>query len=271
MTSCAYPPDASGHVNVPEGVTSIGYQAFSGCEALRSITFPSTLTRIDSWAFTYRQLAALEFPESLEQVASNAFYGVRDVSSVTLPSKCLSLGSGAFTQMPDLTSFTFPSTFENVPPWCFFNSKKLATVNFPSSLKSVGDSAFGGTALGLSILPVGCTVGTNAFAGTGGYTFAVPSPPTPASPLPSSPPPNDGALVELTGIEPKIRFGDADAPTCELSLDRINARLVSTCPIANGGRRLAEEEPNWKEELVALKASIAEIRGQLAAMGSMNS
>ena len=44
-------PSASGDVIIPDGVTSIGNQAFSGCSSLTSVTIPDSVTSIGSSAF----------------------------------------------------------------------------------------------------------------------------------------------------------------------------------------------------------------------------
>ena len=38
-------------VVIPDGVTSIGNEAFWGCGSLTSITLPDSVTSIDDWAF----------------------------------------------------------------------------------------------------------------------------------------------------------------------------------------------------------------------------
>jgi hypothetical protein len=66
-------------------------------------------------------------------------------------------------------------------------------------------------------------------------------PPPPSSPpLPFVPSATqDGAIIEMTGDDPKLVFGTLESPICQLSIDRSNSRLVSTCAIQES-RRLEE-------------------------------
>ena len=40
-------------ITIPEGVTSIGYEAFCGCSSLTSVTIPSSVTNIGYCTFLY--------------------------------------------------------------------------------------------------------------------------------------------------------------------------------------------------------------------------
>ena len=56
LGDCSYVPNATGHVTVPNGVTSLGDRAFDGCTALVSIALPDGLTSLGDYAF-YRTAA----------------------------------------------------------------------------------------------------------------------------------------------------------------------------------------------------------------------
>ena len=73
---CQYAPDANGHVEVPEGITSLGDQAFDQCKSLVSITLPASLTSIGYYAFQYcSSLTSVSLPDSLTELGGGAFHG----------------------------------------------------------------------------------------------------------------------------------------------------------------------------------------------------
>jgi hypothetical protein len=89
-------------------------------------------------------------------------------------------------------------------------------------------------------------------------------------PSPSLPPtPPSGAIIELTGDAPKIIFGTIESPICELSLDRTNGRLDSTCSL-NTGRRLDEIYLSKQEhELTHVKTELEDVKRQLLEMRNL--
>ena len=85
------------HARIPNGVTSIGHYAFSGCGSIKSITIPDSVTSID-WG---------------------AFSGCRNLTSVTIPNSVMSMGEGVFFHCCSLKSIRVPKHFdaETVKRW----------------------------------------------------------------------------------------------------------------------------------------------------------
>lgn len=76
-------------IDLPNGVESIGEQAFRECTSLTAVSFPDGLTSIGSGAFFYcTSLADVYYPESLTSVGELAFYGY----TLVLPKIVLSDG-----------------------------------------------------------------------------------------------------------------------------------------------------------------------------------
>ena len=62
-------------VVLPEGVTSIGNNAFILCNKLEKIIIPEGVERIESGAFwCCSGLTEIVFPETLKYIGENAFY-----------------------------------------------------------------------------------------------------------------------------------------------------------------------------------------------------
>lgn len=76
----AYPAGKTDDVYiVPDGVISIGDNAFIGCRYLTSITIPDSVTSIREWAFAYcSNLTGITIPNSVTDIGKNAFFSGRD-------------------------------------------------------------------------------------------------------------------------------------------------------------------------------------------------
>ena len=95
--------DANGHLTVRDAwgngnpMTSINAYKFQGCTAIKSVTFPSTLTSIGSNAFKNSGLTSLTLNEGLETIGAYAFAMCSSLTGdITLPSTLKHVGSLVF-------------------------------------------------------------------------------------------------------------------------------------------------------------------------------
>ena len=96
-------------VNVPQGVKSIGDDAFYDCEALTSITLPQGVESIGNGAFCYcYDLTSITLPQGIESIGDYAFYECEALTSITLPQGVKSIGERAFYECYTLTSIRIP-------------------------------------------------------------------------------------------------------------------------------------------------------------------
>jgi len=130
-------------IEIQDGVTSIGADAFYRCTSLTSITIPSGVTSIGNTAFSScSKLTSVTIPGSVTSIGRSAFGSCTALTSISLPSGVTSIGANAFNGCSNLTSVTFPSGLTIIEDTVFANCSALTSVTFPSSLNSIGQRAF---------------------------------------------------------------------------------------------------------------------------------
>jgi hypothetical protein len=82
---------------IPDGVTSIGNNAFYRYSDLTSVVIPNSVTSIGSRAFSgCSGLTSVEIPNSVTSIGDSAFRDCYSLTSVVIPNSVTSIGSSAF-------------------------------------------------------------------------------------------------------------------------------------------------------------------------------
>jgi hypothetical protein len=158
---------------IPEGVTSIGPEAFYVCLDLASVTIPNSVTSIGDKAFSdCTALTNVAIGESVGSIGDAAFESCTRLASAALPNSVTSLGDYAFAWCPALTGLTLPNGVTNIGDYAFAGCAGLTGVTIPDTVAGIGSYAFAGCA-GLSSLTVPdsvASIGDAAFAFCSGLT-----------------------------------------------------------------------------------------------------
>ena len=93
------------HVIIPDGVTSIGECAFSGCYSLTTIDIPERVTSIGLAAFTEcSSLTTITIPDSVTSIGLYAFRHCISLTTVTIPGRVTSISDMAISESKSQTS-----------------------------------------------------------------------------------------------------------------------------------------------------------------------
>lgn len=131
-------------VDIPDGVTGIGNNAFEGCEELTIVNIPSSVTAIGSCAFKKcKELKAVVISEGVTSIGSYAFEDCSTLTimarpnagtvyegSVTIPSSVTKIGGSAFSGCYDITNVTIPRGVTIIGEYLFSGCKNLTSVRY---------------------------------------------------------------------------------------------------------------------------------------------
>lgn len=139
-------------VSFPSTLKRIEYSAFEGCESLRSVFLPEGLTHIGKRCFFRGGLEEIVFPASVRDVCPRAFQQCKQLRKVVLNAGLQTLGAkeqaneneeeGYVFAGSGLRSVSLPSTLKSVPQNTFWECKSLRSVQFAEGLEYIGLSAF---------------------------------------------------------------------------------------------------------------------------------
>ncbi len=101
------------YVSVPDTVTVIGDEAFSGNETLTSISVPDSVTQISYNAFkNCTALTGIIIPDSVDKVGPGAFEGCKALTSVQVGKNVSAWGSGVFANCEKLAKLSVDANNE---------------------------------------------------------------------------------------------------------------------------------------------------------------
>ena len=145
-------------VTFPEGFTDIGVGAFVECVKLRELRLPESLKKIDSYAFqNCDALTAVRIPGGVAELGTGAFMNCDRLREVTMVPGIKAIGNDAFKGCECLKTVWLPEGLEEIRNQAFQNCPVLSHIDLPDSLTTLGQYAFEKTALESVDLPDGIT------------------------------------------------------------------------------------------------------------------
>ena len=119
-------------VILPEGITRIGYSAFSSCGNLTSVYIPESVTSIGMGAFSdCASLTQINLPNGITDIDVGTFDGCTSLTNITLPANLEWIGQEAFSNT-GLTEITIPTSVTSLGTDVFKDCGSLIKISFLS-------------------------------------------------------------------------------------------------------------------------------------------
>lgn len=135
--------------NIPNGLTTIGESAFEGCSGLTFVNIPNSVTTIGREAFKEcSNLSKVEINnDALVSKAYNATPRINDifgsqVKEFVLGEEVKNIGEFAFAECPNLTTVHLSNGITSIGSSAFYWCSNLAEINIPSSVTNIDQSSF---------------------------------------------------------------------------------------------------------------------------------
>ncbi|MBR6984913.1 MAG: leucine-rich repeat protein [Ruminococcus sp.] len=133
-------------VEIPEGVRTIGFNAFEDCTNMTSVTIPEGVTDIGSYAFKgCTGLTSLTIPGDVKMIGAAAFADCTGLTSLTLDEGVENIQNAAFDGCTALNSLNLPKSLKIICSYAFSNCTSLTEVAIPEGVEYIMNNAFTGS------------------------------------------------------------------------------------------------------------------------------
>jgi hypothetical protein len=130
-------------IYVPPNVTTVGESAFKKCFSMKEVHLSEGLRTIGRSAFfRCTSLLRIDIPSSVAAIDSDAFYKCTSLSVVNLSEGLRIIGQCAFQQCTSLICVDIPTSVAAIDDEAFHQCTSLSVVNLSEGLRTIGRLAF---------------------------------------------------------------------------------------------------------------------------------
>lgn len=129
-------------ISFPEHLQTIGYRAFWCCEYIESIDIPNSITSMKEECFSgCTGIEHIRLSSNLKMIPAGAFIRNR-ISHIEIPEGVELIGRDAFAHCAYLKEIRLPKSLHTLQRGVFWNCVTLKTVYIPENVKFIGQYTF---------------------------------------------------------------------------------------------------------------------------------
>ena len=130
------------HINLPSTLIKVDYYAFGHC-SLRKLALNEGLQKIGTDSFSYcSALQSIRLSSTVTQIGYSAFCGCWSLGEVVLNEGLQTIGQMAFCHCSSLERITIPHTVTKISKDTFYNCQNLREVGLHEGIQTIGKDAF---------------------------------------------------------------------------------------------------------------------------------
>ena len=131
-------------IEIPDTVTVIGLEAFTGCKGMKSVTIPSSVREIENDAFaSCTDLKSVTMSDSVTTMWTSVFSGCTALTDIRLSAGLSKIPLSTFKGCTALTTLPFiPSGIRTIEGEAFYGCTSLESADIPGTVRSIEGHAF---------------------------------------------------------------------------------------------------------------------------------